>query len=58
MPKNKTITTVHFNEEVIVHEIEYYDRYNWDLVDSWRKHDEVMSKWERIISNLIDKHQV
>jgi len=53
--KPKSVT---FNETVIINEVEYYDRYNWDLIDAWRKRDEIMSKWERIITKLLDKHQV
>ena len=30
--------------------VPYYDRYNWDLIDDARKRDQIIGKWQQLIS--------
>ncbi len=50
------MTKVKFNEKIIYHKIPYYDRYNWDLIDSIRKRDQIIQKWHDLVNKLICKN--
>ena len=36
--------------------ITYYDRHNWYLIDSIRKRDQIINKWEKLINKLLNKN--
>ena len=48
--------TVKFNDKVTYYEIPYYDRYNWDLIDTIRRQDKIIQKWEDLFYKLINKN--
>ena len=50
------MTQVKFNDKITYHNIPYYDRYNWDLIDSIRKRDQIINKWKQLINKLINKN--
>ena len=52
------MSTVKFNDKITYYEIPYYDRYNWDFIDSVRKRDKILDKWCLLINNLINKHKI
>lgn len=47
---------VKFNDKVVYYKIPYYDRYNWDLIDTIRKRDKIIQKWEDLFYKLINKN--
>ena len=50
---NKNVT---FSVSKIINYIEYYDRFNWDLIDTWRRRDIILNKWNFIINKLVYKN--
>lgn len=50
------MTKVKFNNKITYHEIPYYDRYNWDLIDSIRKRDKIIKKWHDLVDKLISEN--
>lgn len=45
-----------FNEKITYIVIPYYDRYNWDLIDTIRKRDQIINKWNNLVNKLINKN--
>lgn len=50
------MTKVKFNEKIVYYNIPYYDRYNWDLIDTIRKRDQIIQKWYDLVNKLIYKN--
>jgi hypothetical protein len=50
------MTQVKFNDKITYYNIPYYDRYNWDLIDSIRKRDKIINRWKQLINKLINKN--
>ena len=50
------MTKVKFNNIITYHKIPYYDRHNWHLIDSIRKRDQIINKWEKLINKLLNKN--
>ena len=48
--------TVKFNDKITYHKIPYYDRHNWDLIDTIRKRHQIINKWEKLINKLLNKN--